>query len=312
MKHFVKIHILLSTYNGEKYLIPQLDSIFSQTYHNFNLFIRDDGSSDNTLDILHTYIQKHPEYADQIVLLPNPASSNIGYMNSFWTLLKECSGADYYSFCDQDDVWMPDKLQKAIEFLNKEEDSLPLLYFSNYYYCNENLVPQHKAPDVSLPITLENVLFYTPAFGFSIVINERLRQMMLLTATHNHLPHDGWCQKLAAAFGKIIYNEQCTAYYRRHSNAVTFSYASYKSAIQNWIKNDLLGSAMKENHYILTRFYQEYGHLLKKEDAALLKLFAVNKSSLGIWWKRLTYKHRLRPSFGGNLALKICFFLNTY
>ena len=63
MKSFAKIHILLSTYNGEKYLLPQLDSIFSQTYRNFNLFIRDDGSTDKTLNIIHSFVKKHPEYA---------------------------------------------------------------------------------------------------------------------------------------------------------------------------------------------------------------------------------------------------------
>lgn len=312
MKHLPKIHILLSTYNGEKYLEEQLDSIFQQTFQNFTLYIRDDASTDSTCDVIHAYIKKHPTFTDKIILLPNPANENLGYMGSFWQLLEKCDTADYYAFCDQDDVWLPDKLEAGLSFMEKENSQIPLLYFSNYNYCDNKLNILHEAPAVSLPITFRDVLFYTPAFGFSIVINEKLRQMALQTVDRTNLPHDGWVQKIAAAFGKILYNPKCTALYRRHSNAVTSSNAQLLSTIKYWIKNDIFGSSMKENRFVLKRFLQEYGTLLSRENTALLTLYTTEKKTLSIWGKRFLYEKRLRPSLGGDLALRICFVLGKY
>lgn len=309
---FPKIHVLLSTYNGEKYLIEQLDSIFKQTYQNFVLFIRDDGSSDSTRELIDSYIVAHPGYNERIVMLSNPSAVNMGYMGSFWNLMQQCGGADYYAFCDQDDVWLPNKLQNSIDYLNEEDDSQPLLYFSGFYYCNDDLTSKTPAHAMSLPITLQNVLFYTPAFGFSIVINECLRKMAIQITDYENLPHDGWTQKLAAALGKIIYDPSCTAYYRRHNTAVTAGNRNKTALLLNWISNDILGNAMKETHYVLMRFYQEYGSIMSEENAALLRLFAIEKASFSVWWKRLTYRGHLRPTLGGRLALKICFLLNTF
>lgn len=91
-----------------------------------------------------------------------------------------------------------------------------MLYFSNFYRCNENLNLKKEGMVYQEDVKFENVLFYTPAFGFSILINESLRKLVLGDFDHKGLPHDGWVQKTAAAFGRIIYDPTCTAYYRRH------------------------------------------------------------------------------------------------
>ena len=312
MKQTPKINILLSTYNGEAYLTEQLDSLFQQTFQNFTLYVRDDASSDQTVELLHSYQKTHPETASRIILLPNPEHKNLGYMGSFWVLLQECGHADYYAFCDQDDVWLPDKLESGICCLEKENNSIPLLYFSNYHYCDQNLNVLHEAPTVSLPITFKDVLFYTPAFGFSIMINNCLRDMALMPSDHTELPHDGWVQKIAAAFGKIIYNPECTALYRRHSAAVTSSNVELLSMIKYWIKNDLFGSTMQDTHFVLTRFLQEYGTMLSASDHRLLLLYAQTRCSALTWIKRFLYPQKLRPTKGGDLALRICLFFNRY
>ena len=310
--NFPKINILLSTFNGEKYLHQQLDSIFNQTYQNFILCIRDDGSTDSTPSLLKNYINEHPSYQDRIIFLAAHPQQNIGYMNSFWELLKNCPPADYYAFCDQDDVWLPTKLEDGIAFLQKENYRLPLLYFSSFYMCNEDLSVRH-AIDVNYPsLKLADVLFYTPAYGFSIIINEPLRTLALKTSNTHNLPHDGWLQKLAAAFGKIIYNPNYTAYYRRHNLAVTSSNKNIFSLLKNWFINDIFGSSMKETHYVLSRFYEEYGKNLNNEDADLITTFATSENTIHLWFKRLIYPKKFRPSLGGRIALRICFFLNTY
>ena len=307
-----KVHILLSTYNGSRYLLEQLDSIFQQTYQNFTLFIRDDGSSDNTIELITRYKEQHPKYASRICMLANPSGINLGYMESFWTLLQECGGADFYSFCDQDDVWLPDKLMQGVKFLTAQENSQPILYFSSFYLCNEDLSKRSPAPQVSLPITFKDVLFYTPAFGFSIMINECLRNTALKISDRRNLPHDGWTQKLAAAFGKILYDPAPTACYRRHGLAVTTENQSTRSLIKNWISHDILGDSMYETHYVISRFYQEYASSVSEENRKILELFGTDQKGPVIWWKRLTYRPHLRPTAGGRLALKICFFLNKY
>ena len=104
-----EVVILISTYNGEKYLAEQLDSLLNQTYQNIKIFIRDDGSKDKTIDIIKEYQKK----SEKIFLTEG---KNIGFINSFFELLKLSNNADYYAYCDQDDVWMEDKIERAVIF----------------------------------------------------------------------------------------------------------------------------------------------------------------------------------------------------
>lgn len=315
------VHILLSTYNGEKYIIDQLDSIFHQTFQEIRLYIRDDGSTDSTIEEIEQYLAKRPEYAAKTVWLPNENHENLGYMQSFWKLLDAASGADYYAFCDQDDVWLPQKVERGVLALEKEKNAecvnhlstdLPLLYFSNFYQCNEDLSIKKEGMIYQRDIKFENVLFYTPAFGFSILINESLRKLSLGDFDHAGLPHDGWVQKTAAAFGKIIYDPACTAYYRRHESAVTASNASKMSLIKNWFRNEIWGEAMKEVHSVLEMFFLIYGSEMQEEDRKLLAIYATRKSNVILWGKRVLFRQKLRPSFAGRMALRICFFCNRY
>ena len=127
-----KVAIIMSTYNGEKYIQEQLDSLINQTYKNIEIYIRDDGSKDNTINIIKDYISKN----DNISLVEG---ENIGFINSFFELLNMCDDADYYAYCDQDDVWMDDKISRAVSFLSNTDKDKPALYFSNSDYCDSNL-----------------------------------------------------------------------------------------------------------------------------------------------------------------------------
>ena len=125
------VNVLLSTYNGARYIQQQLDSLFAQTYANMTIYIRDDGSTDNTLSLIIPYLSRKEK---QIILLDNREKLNIGYMKSFWLLLKESGDADYYAFCDQDDVWLPDKIEAGVRALSKKDPSIPLLFSSSFDY----------------------------------------------------------------------------------------------------------------------------------------------------------------------------------
>lgn len=300
-----KVNILLSTYNGEKYLTAQLDSLLEQTYENIKIYVRDDGSKDNTCAILSHYAQK-----GLINILGNPDKRNLGYMESFWILLRESGQADYYAFCDQDDIWYPDKVKLGVKALEQEDMGLPLLYSSSFVYCDENLNFEGNPITPFIPVTFKDVLFYTPAHGFTILINKTLRGVALSATSLMKIPHDSWCQKIAASMGKIVYDSTQTAKYRRHSSTVTSIKASRMYMTVQWLKNDIFGKGMSDFYFVLKRFYEEYADQLNDTDRQYLSIFMEQPVRPGIYFGRLFFGKRLRPSLGGELALRICFLIN--
>lgn len=311
MSNKPRVNILLSTYNGEKYLATQLDSLLAQTYENIHIYIRDDGSTDSTMSIIESYIYKcSKESEHQITLLDNPGKENLGYMKSFWTLLRQSEPADYYAFCDQDDFWLPDKIELGVNALEKENPYTPLLYSSSFIYCDENMNFSGNPVKINSPVFFLDTLFYTPAFGFTIMINQTLKNIALSASSLENIPHDGWCQKIAASMGKFIYDPVQSAKYRRHSSTVTYANSNKLQLILKWIKNDILGIGLSEYHFILKRFYEEYHSDLGEASSNCLIIFMEQNVTLPLYLKRLFFPRRLRPSLGGELALRLCFLLN--
>ncbi len=115
----MKLIVLLSTYNGEKYLAKQLDSLLEQELSPDKIIIRDDGSNDGTLSIIK-------DYAEQNKIIEYYCGENKGPAGSFWDLICNCEKADYYALCDQDDYWFKDKLKVAVETIEKEDNNIPL------------------------------------------------------------------------------------------------------------------------------------------------------------------------------------------
>ena len=131
MQENKEVAVVISTYNGEKWIKDQLDSIINQTYKNIKIFVRDDGSKDGTLDILREYSNK-----GQIIL---EEGQNIGYIKSFFKVLENAKDFKYYAFCDQDDIWMDFKIERAVEALEKKDNNKVLMYFSDYDYYDADM-----------------------------------------------------------------------------------------------------------------------------------------------------------------------------
>ena len=205
------VQILMSTYNGEKYLREQLNSILEQTYPSIELLIRDDGSTDGTVEILK-------EYSETYENVRFYQGSNKGAIQSFLELLRESNdNAKYYAFADQDDVWLPEKIEKAVKSLEKKQSDQPLLYCSDLYITDENL-NVIKVDDKRHRPSFGNALVQNICTGCTAVMNRALRDIINQSRPENIVMHDWWFYLAATLFGKVIYDQTPYMYYRQHGH----------------------------------------------------------------------------------------------
>lgn len=216
----LKIDILLATYNGEKFITEQLNSILKQTYTNWNLIIRDDGSTDKTLDIISGFVANNPS---KIAILYD----NLGHLNStfsFAFLIENCS-SEYIMFCDQDDVWLNNKIEITLDEMLKfesENENLPLMVFTDLKEVDEelNLLTESFIKSQKLDPTIINNATKLAAMnvvaGCTTMINRKAKKYILPILSKNII-HDQWIAVNIAYYGKIKYIDSTTILYRQHS-----------------------------------------------------------------------------------------------
>ncbi|SEM31545.1 rhamnosyltransferase [Ligilactobacillus sp. WC1T17] len=224
----------MSTYNGEKYLERQIDSILSQNIaYDIDLIIRDDGSSDETVDIL----KKYQEENNNIYLI---LDKNIGVVKSFFALLEYAykNNYEYYSFSDQDDYWLPNKVSIAINTLMEYDNDYPLLYGNCSKLVDQNLNDLGSVTQTQRrEITFYNTAIQNFCPGHAQVINKKLAGIILdRTKSYEQIyVHDLWVTASASVCGKIIFdNEPHTLYTMHQDNELGFG----KSRI-DWIKQHI-------------------------------------------------------------------------
>ena len=296
-----KVIILMSTYNGEKYVEEQMESLLGQSYKNIEIYIRDDGSRDKTVDILKLY-----ETNPKIHLIQG---NNVGFIDSFFEVVRVCGDADYYAFCDQDDKWMPEKIQYGVEMLDMEDQKSPLLYFSNYDFYNEKMeFMNHKKPVAGEP-SFQNSLVDCMPLGFTVMFNKRAMELLKSHIPENSCGHDWWTYMVCAGLGKIIYDDRVTVCYRRTGNNVSpggMDFLKFQLwRIKKFFKNDYFTNIRK----MLKEYHQCYYDTLDDEKRALLDLFVVNPSKIGNRIKKVTYTKRLRQTIFDELAIRIIFLM---
>lgn len=206
----------MSTYNGEKYIREQLDSIQKQSYPNFSLLIRDDGSTDATVAIIREYQKKY----SNIRLI---TGKNLGVCSSFFTLCQKADGqAEYYALADQDDYWLPDKILVAVQRMEreiqKEKKTVSILYAGNKTLVDERLLPIHSEIKYSpnqIP-SFGNALVENICTGCTCVMNQALLTKLCHYIPNQVIMHDWWMYLLAASLGKVIYDRHSYLLYRQH------------------------------------------------------------------------------------------------
>ena len=299
-----KVNVILATYNGAKHIRQQLDSILNQTYENYTVCIRDDGSSDETLDIIKGYQRNH----SNIRLIKS--KTNLGVPNSFYEILRVCDDAEYYAFADQDDYWLPEKLARAIEKLEEQKEAnKPLLYCCSYdYYTDDGMfIRNFKLTD---SFDIHKSIYYTAASGFVIVFNEQLKEKALKGTEYLKREefgelHDRRFIRVAYLFGQLIFDDYVGARHIRHSDAVTAADSTNINLLKNWYKNEVHGQDMVEQREGVRTFKDEYKNDLSDEQRKVFDIFCSDGKRI----RKTFYPHRLRERISGELLLRVLFLI---
>ncbi|MBR3152584.1 MAG: glycosyltransferase family 2 protein [Clostridia bacterium] len=293
-----KVIVLMSTYNGEKYIKDQLDSIINQTYPNIDILIRDDGSTDKTTEIIRQMSNKKTN----IILLEE---NNIGFINSFFELLEKTPEADYYAYCDQDDVWMEDKIERAVDFLEKTNPDKPALYFSNsdYYDGDMNFLETAEKNKV---FSFRNSLVECVTQGMTMVINNKTKNTIIKERPKECLYHDWWTYMICSGFGQIVYDEKSLVKYRRHNKSVTVEGKGFIELFIFRVKKFFVGDSLKKIKLQWNEFKRLYIDNLNEENQKLLTLFT-KKYSFVTSLRKVFYPRKFRRKIIDDISVRLLF-----
>lgn len=272
------VSIVMTTYNGEKYVGAQINSILASCYQDFELFIYDDGSKDNTVTLLRGY---ENEYPSKVHVFQN--QTNMGVTMNFLQALGRTTN-DYIMFCDQDDVWKANKITLTLKRMRNMEaqigKEIPMAVFTDAtivdqdlneiypsFFCSNHLNPKKTE--------LAHLLMENKLIGCTVMVNSALRKIL----QSNRYPekaryHDWWVALIASSFGKISYISEKTLQYRQHSNNVVGG-----SGFLHYIKNRIT-VIDKQREVILSlerqaeEFLSLYGDRLSEDKKAIIDTFS--------------------------------------
>jgi glycosyltransferase involved in cell wall biosynthesis len=215
------IDVLLSTYNGEAHLRPQIDSILGQSFTDLRVLVRDDGSTDGTAAILMEYAER-----DERISVVSDYAGNLGAFSSFMKLT-EYSTAPYFLFADQDDVWLPNKVELLIkrgrEIEIENGSDIPVVVFSDLTIVDEELnvidpsLWHFQQFDPNISRDWRSLLAQNVVLGCAMLANACAREKSLPYSLPD-MPHDQWVALTAAKNGRIDFIREATILYRQHGN----------------------------------------------------------------------------------------------
>ncbi|MGY3449810.1 glycosyltransferase family 2 protein [Bradyrhizobium sp. USDA 4353] len=211
-----RVAILLASWNGARFIEEQLNSFAGQTHGNWSLHISDDGSSDQTREIIHAFASRSPNL---VTLREGPRS---GCQTNFFSLLRDPSiDADYFAFSDQDDVWCLDKLERAVQALRVAQDSQAALYCSRSELIDEHGRHIGFSTSAKKPPSFRNAIVENIAGGNTMVFNRASRAVLSKISDDRIVMHD-WTAYIAitAVGGRILYDQRPSLGYRQHANNV--------------------------------------------------------------------------------------------
>ena len=299
-----KVIILLATYNGERYLKEQLNSLTTQSYKNIEIIALDDCSQDGTLKLLES---------NNLHLLKN--ENNMGAKKSFVKLLQyalEYSDARYFMFCDQDDVWDEDKVEKsmsAFKDMEKEYGNLPMLVHTDLEVVDENMKSlsssfmkyQNINPFYN---SFERLLMQNTITGCTMLINRELGKLGS-SMPKEAMMHDWWIGLCASYFGKICFLEESTMKYRQHGlNEIGAKGFTLKYIVDKFFESD--NKLMDDNIIQAKAFLDSFDNNIDKNSKKMLENFVHIKSKNYLQKRMFLVKNGLfKHGFIRNMGLFI-------
>ena len=332
------VQVLLSSYNGENYIREQLDSILSQEGVAIQLLIRDDGSTDGTKSIL----AKYEHQWDNISVI---YGTNVGVISSFFLLLEQAGDYPYIAFADQDDVWLKQKLKRAIErieqeeinkkvsnhknsieknyvecsvdFLEKQKESCYVADIRKEYqqpivYCSAKQLVDAKLNPLPSPMKypkiraeFENALVENMCTGCTCVINQEMLQLLKGKQPKFTIMHDFWIYLVGTCFGTVIYDEESYILYRQHGANELGTATSVLENYKRRIKN------FKKHRGQLIKQAEQllilYGKCMPKEKKKIVELFVKSKKDWKVRMKFLQQGTIFRQRKSDDCIMKLLF-----
>lgn len=296
-----KVAVLVSTYNGEKYLEEQIISLTKQIDVDITIYARDDGSKDNTLRILEKWRMNG--------ILEWYQGDNLGPALSFMDLIKNAPIADYYAFCDQDDIWDNDKLKVALEMLESYSQDEPGLYFSNKRLVNEQLETL-EITNQNPKLTLGSALIINPVTGCTQVINRKLLEIIKEYDNKNLHMHDGWIYRVCMAVrGNVIFDKNPHILYRQHANNVIGGRSTFSKKINRRIKSAFIKERIRERE--AKELIKGYSSIISDENLEIIEKVANYRCSFESKLNLLFDKRIRTNSLEHNISFIIAVLINA-
>jgi glycosyltransferase involved in cell wall biosynthesis len=286
----VKVTVLMSTYNGESFLSDQLASIRDQVGVEVALVIRDDGSVDRTLEIISE--------ASNVMKITLIKGENLGPARGFFELMKLPVKSDFVALADQDDIWLPDKLLRAVSKIGNNSN-LPVMYCSNVslYIDDFNTAQPTKLPMPSLPSSF----FQNSSMGCTMVLNKAACKMVQRFSGNNMVMHDWYFFLVVLMMGKVCFDRNTTMYYRIHPRQAVGWKKNNK--IRNIFSLVHLKQVVCQAETLLKELEQEFGTSFSDRNWAI---FFYERAS---FWKKFSIlflgRLRLRDEVRSDFVIKL-------
>jgi glycosyltransferase involved in cell wall biosynthesis len=289
----MNISVVIATYNGEQFIKEQLDSIAAQTLLPSEVVICDDASSDTTVSIIKSHI-----LFERIKLVINDC--NIGLVENFKKAVTNCNPNNYIAFCDQDDIWFPNKLKLNFETISKiEKKALPSIVYSDSTLIDKTGKTLYKSFMHAIGIdkykhNYETVLFGSVMLGCTMMINPKMRSYFLEIPNEPSIFHDAWMALVGFAIGECIFINQPLVYYKKHSNNITISkfektpkftklinYITQKSNNVNYLNKEII---------LAMAFFDKYENNLTELQKAQINKF-INLKNRSFIIKKFNFEY---------------------
>ena len=293
-----RVVVLMSTYNGERYVVEQLASILQQLPLGGRMIVRDDGSHDGTAACIEAV-------GDSRVTVVR--GTNLGFGGSFLTLLTMVSAdADLVMFSDQDDVWLPGKIVRAWQHLHPLGDE-PTLYGSAQMLVDQDLVPIHATPPWPRGPSLEGALTENIITGCTVALNRTAVHLLQQAGVPRGVRfHDWWMYLVVSAFGRVIHDDEPTLLYRQHgANHIGHGagwFGRQRQIVRFLWRNDWVGILLGQVHALVAQYGQR---LPAGAQDLVLQHFLVDADHARPSWRLVFSLRRWRQNPLWEVALRL-------